>query len=77
MPKGQWSRKRERQYGYIKDSLLERGENQGRAEEIAARTVNKVRAQHGEGKTAKPLEDRSAPKRGGRHSPVAAGERVS
>jgi len=70
MPKGQWSRKRERQYGHIKDSLLERGESEGRAEEIAGRTVNKTRAQHGEAKAAKPLEDRPASKRGGQRSPV-------
>lgn len=41
-----WSDKRERQYEHIKQGLLERGEE--RAEEIAARTVNKERAEHGE-----------------------------
>ena len=39
-----WSKKRERQYDHIKDGLLERGEDEDTAEEIAARTVNKERA---------------------------------
>ena len=46
MPRAAWSAKRERQYEHIKDSLLERGESESTAEEIAARTVNKERAQH-------------------------------
>ena len=54
MPRGTWSAKRERQYEHIKDSLLERGKDEDTAEEIAARTVNKERAQHGESKTATP-----------------------
>jgi hypothetical protein len=40
--------KRARQYEHIKESELQRGESEGRAEEIAARTVNKARAQAGE-----------------------------
>ena len=40
--------KRARQYEHIKDSLRERGESLDTAEEIAARTVNKERARHGE-----------------------------
>jgi hypothetical protein len=40
--------KRARQYEHIKDSQLERGAGEDRAEEIAARTVNKERAQAGE-----------------------------
>jgi hypothetical protein len=36
--------KRERQYEHVKESQLERGAGTGRAEEIAARTVNKERA---------------------------------
>ena len=43
-----WSDKRERQYEHIKEGLLDRGEDEDTAEEIAARTVNKERAQHGE-----------------------------
>lgn len=40
MPQGAWS-KRERQYEHIKDSELDSGRSEDRAEEIAARTVNK------------------------------------
>ena len=70
MPRGTWSAKRERQYEHIKDSLLERGKDEDTAEEIAARTVNKERAQHGESKTAAPqiLRATPAPVRGGRNS---------
>lgn len=70
MPQALWSAKRERQYQHIKDSLLERGKDEGTAEEIAARTVNKERAQHGESKTANPqtLRATPAPIRGGRNS---------
>jgi plasmid stabilization system protein ParE len=42
-----WSRKDERKYGHIRDSELERGANEERAEEIAARTVNKGRREEG------------------------------
>ena len=70
MPQGQWSAKRERQYTDIKESLLSRGRGEKLAEEIAARTVNKTRAQHGETKEANPasLNDMSPAKRGGEHS---------
>ena len=44
MPQKIWSAKRERQYGHIKDSLIERGRTEPLAEEIAARIVNKERA---------------------------------
>ena len=47
MPAGS-SRKRERQYEHIKDSYEERGVPKEEAEERAARTVNKQRAEHGE-----------------------------
>ena len=43
------SKKRERQYEHIKESYEARGQK-GRAEEIAARTVNKARAESGEAK---------------------------
>jgi hypothetical protein len=39
---------RARQYEHIKQSERNRGESEDRAEEIAARTVNKARAQAGE-----------------------------
>ncbi len=45
-----WSKKRERQYEHIKESEKERGHSTKRAKEIAARTVNKVRARKGETK---------------------------
>jgi hypothetical protein len=48
MPQRAWSDKRERQYDHIREGLLERGENEDTAEEIAARTVNKERARAGE-----------------------------
>jgi hypothetical protein len=69
MPRGA-SPKRERQYEHIKDSALDRGESEKRAEEIAARTVNKERARSGESKTASrtSLEDMSSGKRGGQRS---------
>lgn len=51
MPSGS-SPKRERQYKHIESSAKERGASSGRAKEIAARTVNKQRAQSGETKGA-------------------------
>ena len=48
MPEGAWSPKRERQYDHIKDGELDRGRSEDRAEEIAARTVNKQRREAGE-----------------------------
>jgi hypothetical protein len=47
MPRGS-SAKRERQYKHIESSAKERGASSGRAKEIAARTVNKQRAESGE-----------------------------
>lgn len=69
MPKS-WSAKRERQYQHIKEGLEQRGKSEGLAEEIAARTVNKERAQHGEAKEASrtSIEDMPASRRGGLHS---------
>ena len=46
MPKS-WSSKDERKYEHIRDSELERGRGEDRAEEIAARTVNKQRREEG------------------------------
>jgi hypothetical protein len=40
--------KRARQYEHVKQGELERGRSESRAEEIAARTVNKERARSGE-----------------------------
>jgi hypothetical protein len=69
MPQGS-SPKRERQYEHIKASAKQRGESTGRAEEIAARTVNKERARSGEAKTASrsSIEDMSSSRRGGQRS---------
>jgi hypothetical protein len=46
MPKA-WSAKDERQYEHVRDSALERGRSEDRAEEIAARVVNKQRREEG------------------------------
>lgn len=69
MPRGS-SPKRERQYEHIKESARERGESPKRAEEIAARTVNKERARSGESKTASrsSIQDKSSGERGGQRS---------
>jgi hypothetical protein len=78
MPRGAWSAKRERQYAHVKDGLLERGKPVALAEEIAARVVNKERAQHGEAATASPssVNDMSAGRRGGLRSHQGAGGRT-
>ncbi len=70
MPPEAWSDKRERQYEHIKDSLEDRGTSEDKAEEIAARTVNKERARKGEAKTSSRLsrEDISSGRRGGLRS---------
>ena len=70
MPQGPWSAKRERQYTDIKKSLLSHGRGEKVAMEIAARTVNKTRAQQGEAREANPLSraDISPARRGGLHS---------
>ncbi|MDT7784961.1 MAG: hypothetical protein QOF58_3380 [Pseudonocardiales bacterium] len=69
MPAGS-NAKRERQYEHIKDSASSRGASPKRAKEIAARTVNKNRAQSGESKTASKssTQDMSPQKRGGQRS---------
>jgi hypothetical protein len=62
--------KRERQYEHIKDSELDRGVPRARAEEIAARTVNKERARSGEARThsSASVNDISSGRRGGLRS---------
>jgi hypothetical protein len=52
MPRGV-SPKRERQYEHIKESAEKSGRYKGREEEVAARTVNKIRALKGETKSPK------------------------
>jgi hypothetical protein len=62
--------KRARQYEHIKDSEREQGVPEGRAEEIAARTVNKERARSGESRSRSrsSVEDISSGRRGGLRS---------
>ena len=52
MPRS-WSDKRERQYEHTKDSYKNDGVSNDEAEERAARTVKKQRAEHGETRSAK------------------------
>src|SRR5437867_7306828 len=75
MPRGAWNDKRERQYEHIKEGLLERGTGEERAEEIAARTVNKERARHGEAMEASrsSIQDLSSGRRGGLRSHRGSG----
>jgi plasmid stabilization system protein ParE len=70
MPQKAWSAKRERQYKHIKGSLKKQGTSEGKAEEIAARTVNKERARKGEAKESSRLSrtDISSGRRGGLRS---------
>lgn len=70
MPQKAWSKKRERQYKHIKEGLIEQGRSTDKAEEIAARTVNKTRAQEGEAEESSRLsrEDMPSSKRGGQRS---------
>ena len=70
MPRGS-DAKRERQYEHIKESAEKRGTSEGRAKEIAARTVNKERARSGESKSASKTstkDPKSASQRGGERS---------
>ncbi len=70
MPQKQWSQKRERQYQHILDSERKQGKSEGVAKEIAARTVNKVRAQEGEARQSSraSTEDMAPSKRAGQRS---------
>lgn len=62
--------KRARQYEHIRQGERERGVSESRAEEIAARTVNKERARSGEARTSSrtSTEDISSGRRGGLRS---------
>ncbi len=70
MPQQAWSAKRERQYEKVKKSAQKRGTSTDRAEEIAARTVNKERARTGEAKqrSRTSTDDISSGRRGGLRS---------
>ena len=78
MPRRAWSDKRERQYEHIKEGLQGRGAAEGRATEIAARTVNKERARSGEANQPSPLStnDVSSSRRGGLRSHRGPGGRT-
>lgn len=78
MPQKTWSAKRERQYQHIKEGLRAHGKSEDLAEEIAARTVNKERARHGEAKEASPssTDDISSGRRGGLRSHSGPGGRT-
>jgi hypothetical protein len=78
MPQQEWSAKRERQYQHIKGGLKARGDSDSQAEEIAARTVNKERARHGESKTRSrsSTSDLSSGRRGGLRSHRGAAGRT-
>ena len=70
-PRGvQKGTKRARQYEHIKESELAQGRSESRAEEIAARTVNKERARAGESRTRSrtSTQDISSGRRGGQRS---------
>ncbi|HET7488011.1 MAG TPA: hypothetical protein VFJ85_08785 [Acidimicrobiales bacterium] len=73
-----WSDKRERQYEHIREGLLDRGEKEETAKEIAARTVNKERARAGEAKEASSssIRDISSGRRGGLRSHRGPGGRT-
>jgi len=74
VPQQAWSGKRERQYEHVKESAEKRGVGEDRAEEIAARTVNKNRARAGESRQASrtSTDDVSPQHRGGKRSHTGA-----
>jgi hypothetical protein len=78
VPRNDWSSKRERQYQHVKESLQDQGRPAQVAEEIAARTVNKERARHGEAKQASSssTNDISSGRRGGLRSHSGPGGRT-
>jgi hypothetical protein len=78
MPQKAWNAKRERQYKHIKEGLKEQGRSEDKAEEIAARTVNKERARSGEAKQSSrtSTKDISSSRRGGLRSHRGPGGRT-
>ena len=62
--------KRARQYEHVKKSQKDQGASEGKAEEIAARTVNKEKARSGESrqKSKTSTQDKSSGQRGGERS---------
>ena len=78
MPQRAWNTKRERQYDHIKAGLKQRGSSEDKAEEIAARTVNKERARAGEARKSSrtSTQDISSGRRGGLRSHKGPGGRT-
>lgn len=78
MPQSAWNKKRERQYEHVKESQKQQGRGPRRAEEIAARTVNKERARSGESRRASrsSTQDISSGRRGGKRSGSGPGGRT-
>jgi hypothetical protein len=76
MPQEQWTKKEERKYEKIKESLQDQGRD--RAEEIAARTVNKERARKGTAKqkSRSSTQDMPSSRRGGKRSGSGPGGRT-
>ena len=70
--------KRVRQYEHVKQSEKEAGRSESRAEEIAARAVNKEKARSGESRSSSRSSTRgaSASSRGGRQSGKGPGGRT-
>lgn len=75
MPQRAWNAQQERQYQHIKRQTMRRGSSEARAEEIAARTVNKERARQGESRRASRTSTRdvSPQHRGGLRSGTRSG----
>ena len=70
--------KRARQYEHVKKSEKQAGRSESRAEEIAARTVNKEKARSGESRTRSrsSTSDISSGRRGGQRSGSGPGGRT-
>ena len=70
MPRAEWTDKQERKYEHIRDSQKSRGASTRRAKEIAARTIQKERAQRGQTRTASrsSIRDMPSSRRGGQRS---------
>jgi hypothetical protein len=70
--------KRARQYEHVKKSQKQQGRSTSRAREIAARTVQKERARHGESRTRSrsSTRDMSSGRRGGKRSGSGPGGRT-
>src|ERR671930_2808772 len=70
--------KRARQYEHVKSSQKQQGRSEGRAKEIAARTVQKERARSGESRqrSRTSTQDMSSGRRGGQRSGGGPGGRT-